>query len=49
MRHTGGAPGTVAKLGDFAMADSDSYSLVVTADVKGTALDPKASVALKFV
>ena len=49
MRNTGGALGTVAKLGAFAMGDSDSYSLIVTCDVKGTALDPSATVALKLV
>jgi hypothetical protein len=49
MRHTGGALGTVAKLGAFAMGDSDSYSLIVTCDVKGTALDPSARIPLKLV
>ncbi len=38
-----------AKFGAMAMGDSDSYSLVVTYDVKGTALDPSAKISLKVV
>jgi hypothetical protein len=48
LRNVGGALGGVAKLGAFAMGDSDSYSLVVNCDVKGTALDPSAKVELKL-
>ena len=49
MRNVGGALGAAAKFGALAMGDSDSYSLVVTCDVKGTALDPSAKIALKLV
>lgn len=48
MQHMGGVAGAVGKLGGFAMGKSDTYSLVVSCDVKGTVLDPSASETLKI-
>lgn len=49
MRHGGGMLGTAAKFGAFASGDTNEYYLIVTADVKGTPLDPSAKVKLKIV
>lgn len=49
LRHTGGVFGAAAQLGAAAMGESDTYHLVVIADVKGAALDPSARVLLKLV
>ncbi|MEX0716699.1 MAG: hypothetical protein WD066_08935 [Planctomycetaceae bacterium] len=47
LAHMGGVMGAVGKLGAFASGSKDSYSLVVSCDVKGTVLDPSATLDLK--